>query len=170
MKFSSFFNLALIGTAIAAPSQLLPRDLNSILASFKEVEITIKAFDAALTAVDKSKLASELPKIGGKGDVILSTLLSVNGKIRESGSLTSDEAITLAKSAYALSGVSSGTIERLIKEKAIFEKGGAAPSVLKQLKAQKVATLDMITIFTSKIPAELKQYAVPAAKLATDAL
>jgi hypothetical protein len=170
MQLTSLFTLAFVGIAIASPVQLVQQGASEITAALSNIDGKIKSFDSALKGLDKSKLASELTSIGAKGDVILGSINAANEVIQASAKLNSDEAITVASAAYALSQVSSKAIEDLIKEKAIFEKANALPAILKQLSEQKTSTLEMIKSFTTIIPADLQKYAAPANKLATDAL
>jgi hypothetical protein len=170
MQFTSFFTLALASTIIASPLGIVQGGVEEIDTALAKVEANLKAFDTALRNLDKSKLASELTSISGKGDVILNSMKAANNVIKGSGKLTVDEAITVASTAFELSHLSHETIEDLVKAKPFFEQAGSASALLKQLREQKDATLDMIKFFMAIIPPELQRYASPANKVATDAL
>lgn len=171
MQLTALFSIALASYSIAAPINGAPTDLQAVINALGNISAKITVFDTSLKTLAKATdLKAALTTLHDQGEAITESIKASAKAVRDNGPLTEKEADILAVVSFGTATVSSTTIKNLQAEKAIFAKANALPAIASQLKAQKVATVELIKETKAKVPDSLKDAYDVSAQLATVAL
>jgi len=171
MQISAILSIALAASATAIPIVQSAQDLPTILSSISAVSGALTAFDTAIKGLTaESNQATATADLTAKSNAILAALKDSATKIEATTPVTLTEAIQLSSKSAELSKGANAVVDALIAKKAIFDKAGQTPVVLKQLQDQLEATNAFAKALVSKLPSAVASVGNAQAKQASDAL